>query len=258
MANKIFEKIYPELAVGGYPRNSHKIRIYNRILSVLKPEHTVLDYGAGRGVRHLTGGSYEIKITNLKGKCRKVIGVDVDPVVVENSSLDEAYVMQSDSKIPLPDNSVDLVMSWAVFEHISNPEEACAELRRVLKPGGWICAFTPNKFGDVAIVARLVPNRLHARVLKSIGMVGDGAVREEVDVFPTFYRLNSSRALKTFFPERDYSHHSYRLLGPPAYNANSLLIAGMMRVYDIITPSFMSRTWHIFIQKKVDVSDPPA
>jgi 2-polyprenyl-3-methyl-5-hydroxy-6-metoxy-1,4-benzoquinol methylase len=47
-----------------------------------------------------------------------------------------------------------------VFEHIEDPEWLARELLRIVKPGGLIAAFTPNKFGYFAVAARMVPNRL--------------------------------------------------------------------------------------------------
>ena len=39
--------------------------------------------------------------------------------------------------IDLPDNSVDVVFSIAVFEHLSNPSAVLENTFRILKPGGW-------------------------------------------------------------------------------------------------------------------------
>jgi SAM-dependent methyltransferase len=38
--------------------------------------------------------------------------------------------------LPFRDNSVDLILSQAVLEHVTNPDAAMAEMNRVLKPGG--------------------------------------------------------------------------------------------------------------------------
>lgn len=38
----------------------------------------------------------------------------------------------------LPDNSVDLILSVSVFEHLRNPEAVITECSRILKPGGWM------------------------------------------------------------------------------------------------------------------------
>ena len=40
--------------------------------------------------------------------------------------------------IPLPDESFDVVMSWSVFEHVSNPVAVMSEIKRILRPGGFM------------------------------------------------------------------------------------------------------------------------
>jgi len=40
-------------------------------------------------------------------------------------------------QIPFPDNTFDVVFSNHVLEHVENDIEACKEINRVLKPGGW-------------------------------------------------------------------------------------------------------------------------
>ena len=49
-------------------------------------------------------------------------------------------------RIPLADNSFDVVYSLAVLEHVSNPETVVAEMFRVLKPGGRLYAEIPFIF----------------------------------------------------------------------------------------------------------------
>lgn len=41
------------------------------------------------------------------------------------------------SDLPLPDDSLDLVCSFAVLEHVRRPERCAEEIRRVLRPGGY-------------------------------------------------------------------------------------------------------------------------
>lgn len=78
----------------------------------------------------------------------------------------------------------------------------------MLRPAGWLCAATPNKWGLPAAAARIVPNAFHATVLRLLG-----SKRRESDVFPTFYRMNTRRRLRALFP--GYLDCSYMLDGPP-------------------------------------------
>jgi 2-polyprenyl-3-methyl-5-hydroxy-6-metoxy-1,4-benzoquinol methylase len=45
----------------------------------------------------------------------------------------------------LPDQSQDIVVSTEVIEHLRNPEEMAAEIKRILKPGGIFCVTAPSK-----------------------------------------------------------------------------------------------------------------
>lgn len=47
-------------------------------------------------------------------------------------------------KLPLENNSIDFIVTLAVIEHISNPDNFLSEILRVLKPGGIVYISTPN------------------------------------------------------------------------------------------------------------------
>jgi len=46
--------------------------------------------------------------------------------------------------LPSPDNSLDIVLSSEVVEHLPDPMPALKEMRQVLKPGGYAVITTPN------------------------------------------------------------------------------------------------------------------
>ena len=46
--------------------------------------------------------------------------------------------------LPLADNSVDIILSSEVVEHLPDPVPALKEMARVLKPGGYAMVTTPN------------------------------------------------------------------------------------------------------------------
>jgi SAM-dependent methyltransferase len=140
-----------------------------------------------------------------------------------------------------------MVVSWAVFEHLRDPARTAAELGRILRPGGWICAWTPNKWGYVSVGARLVPNRWHARVLRRIHPTSQ---RRESDVFPTFYRLNTLHEIRRNFPQTRFEHFSYLFNGEPTYHANSFLLALGMDIVARIAPAYFAKTLHVFMRKR--------
>ena len=44
----------------------------------------------------------------------------------------------TETTLPFPDASFDIVISWSVFEHVSDPVAVLKEIRRVLRPGGYM------------------------------------------------------------------------------------------------------------------------
>jgi len=240
-------RLYPEVQAGGFTRYDHRVIFFARVNALMRDDMTVLDFGAGRGLWADIESGFKLQLTSLQGKCRKVIGADLDRIVLDNPLIDEAMVLREDGSIPLPDRSVDMVVSWAVFEHLVDPARTAAELGRILCPGGWICAWTPNKWGYISIGARLIPNRMHARVLRRIHPTSQ---RRESDVFPTFYRLNTLRELRRHFPTTRFEHFSYLFNGEPSYHANSFLLALAMDTAGRLMPECFAKSLHVFIRKR--------
>ncbi len=52
-------------------------------------------------------------------------------------------------ELPFPDSSFDVVFAHAIFEHISSPDEALAEILRVLAPGGIVAIRSPDWGGFI-------------------------------------------------------------------------------------------------------------
>jgi SAM-dependent methyltransferase len=49
-------------------------------------------------------------------------------------------------QLPYPDNSFDLILNHEVIEHVQDDRATAAEMVRVLRPGGRIVLFAPNRF----------------------------------------------------------------------------------------------------------------
>lgn len=65
-------------------------------------------------------------------------------VVMNDSNVNFAFALATD--IPLESASVDVVASIEVFEHIPPIETAFQEIRRVMKPGGFLVCSIPNNY----------------------------------------------------------------------------------------------------------------
>jgi SAM-dependent methyltransferase len=148
----------------------------------IAPSSVVLDLGAGAG---------ELNSYQLRGRCSRLIGVDVDPRVSQNPLLDHG-VVGSAYDLPFADGYFDVVFSAYVLEHVDQPARFAAEVKRVLKPGGLFLAVTPNRFHYVALMARMLPVSFSRWFNKRRG-------RDEDDSFPTFYYMNTRGRLRQLF-----------------------------------------------------------
>jgi SAM-dependent methyltransferase len=245
--SELIRRLYPEIDAGGFTRYDQRVIFFTRVNALLREDMTVLDFGAGRGKWVEIESGFKLALTTLKGKCERVIGADVDPVVLNNPLIDEALVLSADGSISLPDMSVDMIVSWAVFEHLQDPAHSATELDRILRPGGWICAWTPSKWSYVSVGARIIPNRFHASVLRHVQPTSK---RTKSDVFPTFYKLNTLRALRRHFPPVRFEHFSYPFHGPSTYHANNYLFATAVNLVTKMAPSYFAQTLHVFIRKR--------
>ena len=102
-----------------------------------QPGQTVLDLGCGAGFDTLLAA-------RRVGASGKVIGVDMTPEMIAkartNASLlgvtNVAFIQGAIEALPLPDSSVDLVISNGVFNLCPDKPRVLREVFRVLKPGG--------------------------------------------------------------------------------------------------------------------------
>lgn len=237
---------YPETAFGGFTRVDGTLQFFNRVQALVEPGSVVLDVGAGRGAaHHVDGSAYRRQLQQFKGRCREIIGIDVDPVVLENPNLDRALLIGSDGRFPIEDASIDVIICDHTLEHIGEPARFSEEVRRVLKHGGVFCARTPNRFGYIGLGTNLVPNRLHVRLLRVLQ-----PSRLAEDVFPTQYRLNTRRAIARYFPTELWERALYTWTSEPAYFGGSKLIWGLMLVLFRLVPPSLGATWNIFLRKR--------
>ena len=247
---QVASRLYPEIAAGGYSRHDGFIDFFLRVRSLLTPESVVLDFGAGRGAWSDGGlAPMQRELRDLKGHVARVVGVDVDPVVLQNESLDEVLQIEPGGPLPFDDDTFDLVLSDHVLEHVSRADApaVAAELARVLKPGGWIAARTPNKWGLIAIAARLVPNRLHVAVLK---LLQPGRPAE--DVFPTRYAMNTHRDLRRLFPHPRWTLVTYGHVGAQQYAGTSAVAWRVAAFLDRLTPPRFAPTLMVFVGKSAE------
>jgi GT2 family glycosyltransferase/2-polyprenyl-3-methyl-5-hydroxy-6-metoxy-1,4-benzoquinol methylase/glycosyltransferase involved in cell wall biosynthesis len=104
-------------------------------------EKHVLDVACGEGY-----GSDMLART-----AASVIGVDIDEKTITHAQKkyrrdNLCFKQGSCTKLPLSDNSIDIVVSFETIEHIAEHEKMLSEIKRILKPGGLLIISTPDKY----------------------------------------------------------------------------------------------------------------
>ena len=229
----IKERFYPESRFGGFTDLDGTVVFFSRVNALLDPQSVVLDVGCGRGEYHEDPISFRKNLRILKGKARRVIGIDVDPNAKENPGLDEFHLIAG-STWPLANDSIDLLVCDNVLEHIPEPEPFFKEVRRVLKNGGNLCIRTPNRWSYISLAARLIPNKYHAKVTS---VVQDD--RKEEDVFPTVYRCNSIPKLKAILRANGFDSVVYGYEAEPSYLSFSRIAYAFGVLHQRFAPGFI-------------------
>ena len=173
-------------------------------LAELKPGETVLDLGSGGGIDVLlsakrvgpTGRAYGLDMTDemlaLARENQKKSGIE-----------NVEFLKGEIENIPLPDNSVDVIISNCVINLSADKDKVLREAFRVLKPGGRFAVSDIVTRGDI-------PPEIREKVLLWVGCIA-GALEENdylakltaagftnLELEPTrVYRTEDARAFLT-------------------------------------------------------------
>ena len=130
------ERFMPDYPGDWSPEHYHRYFLARELVEGKR----VLDIASGEG--------YGSAI--LAQLAKHVTGVDISQEAVDaardkyqKNNLD--YVCGSVTAIPLPDHSVDMVVSFETIEHLTEQTEMLAEIRRVLIPEGILVISSPDK-----------------------------------------------------------------------------------------------------------------
>jgi arsenite methyltransferase len=122
------------------------------------PDHRVLDLGCGAG--------FDTPLAaQMVGPNGKVIGVDVTPQMIvkpRNNAeslglMNVEFVLGEIEDVPMPDASVDLVISNGVFNLCPDKPRVLSEVFQVLKPGGRL------QMADIFLEPQVTPEEVASK-----------------------------------------------------------------------------------------------
>ena len=139
----------------------------------LRPGEVVVDLGSG-------GGLDVFLAAQRVGPSGRAIGIDMTPQMIELARKNAAkstltnveFHLSTIDKLPLPDASVDVVISNCVINLAPNKAAVFLEIARVLKPGGRVA------ISDIAL-RKPLPNAIKHSVQALVGCVSGAMLIED-------------------------------------------------------------------------------
>jgi SAM-dependent methyltransferase len=218
---------------------SREEMLERNISHFLLPSTVLLDAGCGADLPLLSRYGPKVSLG---------IGVDLYPPTVQvNGHI--RVVVGNLEELPLQSESVDVVISRSVFEHIEKPVQVFREINRVLRPKGKLIFTTPNKYYYSCLIARFTPESAKDYYFKKVF----GEI--PYDHFPVYYRANTEKAFRRFSAAAKFRlekvepirHHPYYLMFSPLLFRMGILYD---RFITALRLRWLQSNWLVVMQKE--------
>lgn len=122
--------------------------------------------------------------------------VGLDPDLGELTSApagayDRVIAASAEEFVPELEATVDLAVSWQVFEHVRSLENTFENIYRYLKPGGTLISMFSGRWSAFAVINRVLPMQLAAPLVDRVMH----RTAQNKPVFPAYYDSCSASAL---------------------------------------------------------------
>ena len=159
----------------------------------------IVDVGAGFNLPAVRSGAMSEE--------HILIGMDIlESSLRKNRDVDCAVLADACKPWPYADNSLDLVISRSVVEHLPDNHAFTDEMYRALKPGGRCIHVLPGKNAPFSVLNRLLPNSWTKQLIKWVFPEESNELG-----FVAYYDHCSAPALQKLFEQKGFHIEELRL-----------------------------------------------
>ncbi len=164
----------------------------------LTQDTKLLEAGCGTG----------LLLNRMRQHAGSTVGVDLSRGMLSKARQRNLDVVQgSVTALPFADAAFDLVCSFKVLAHVEAIEQALAEMTRVLRPGGILCAEFYNRYSLRYLIKRLKPPTRILSQNPALADLNDEAVYTRYDTvgsirgyLPTTLKLQAVYGIRVLTP----------------------------------------------------------
>lgn len=156
----------------------------------------VLDVGCGLGMY----------VRKMRAYSPAVFGVEIDEERAREANRELRLIAVAAAEhLPFPTGSFDVVLSHEMIEHVSDDRQTMAEMVRVLRPGGRLVLFCPNRLWFFETHGHFWRGRYHEGNTPLINWLPD-VLRNRLAPHVRAYTAGQVRALLQGLPARVVYH----------------------------------------------------
>jgi ubiquinone/menaquinone biosynthesis C-methylase UbiE len=192
-----------------------------------------LDLGCGQEI--LPGWmKAEEEVATLVLKSKLLVGIDYKLSSLQKHKTLKYKIRGDIIKLPCKNNLFNLVTANMVVEHLENPTEALSEIYRVLEPGGLFIFHTPNFLNYQILIASITPQWLKNKLIMFFEN------RKEDDIFPTYYRLNTYKTIRTLSNANGFNLLEIKILNS---SQPSTIMLGPVVIGELLVIRLLKMKW---------------